>query len=74
MLQPDEVYSIQLSMLELQKVKKDMFLLGKLQVLANATDVIHHSRQEVNVQCRHVSMHLMATVCAVFCNTSVQRC
>ena len=50
MLQPDEVYSIQLSMLELQKVEKDMFLLGKLQVLANATDVIHHSRQEVNVQ------------------------
>ena len=51
----DELYSIRLSMLELQKVEKDMLLLGKLQLLANATDVIHHSRQEVNVQRKRVT-------------------
>ena len=53
----EELYSIRLNMFELQKVEKDILLLGKLQVLANATDVIHHSRQEVNVQRRRVTYH-----------------
>lgn len=50
-----EIYSIHFSMLELQRVKKKLF--GKLQMLANATDVIHHLMQEVNVQCRCTCMN-----------------
>ena len=41
----DEVYSIRLTMAERQRHEKDMLLLGKLHVVANATDIIHHARQ-----------------------------
>ena len=41
----EEVYSIHLEMLELQKPERDMLLLGKLQVLANSSEVVHHARQ-----------------------------
>lgn len=37
----DEIYSIRLQMLELQKPEKDMLVLGKLQVLANTSSVTH---------------------------------
>ena len=77
----EELYSIRLSMLELQEVENDMLLLGKLQVLSNTTDVLHHSKQEVNVQRRCVTYHYAfdgRSVCKsafnFFYTISVERC
>lgn len=43
----DEIYSIRLEMIELEKPLKDMFILGKLQLAANSTDSISHARKQV---------------------------
>ena len=50
----DEIYSIRLQILELQKPEKDMLLLGTLQVCAVATDVVHHARQATKAKCRRI--------------------
>ena len=42
-------------MLELQKPKKDMLLLGKLQVSGNTSDVIQHARQAKSAKRRRVT-------------------
>ena len=51
----DEIYSIRLLMLELQKPEKDMLLLGKLQVFANASDMFHHARKTTKTKCRRIA-------------------
>ena len=67
----DEIYSVRLSMMELEKVEKDMLVLGKLQVMAHLKDVIHHARKITNVQRRRVTYQYAydnRTVCkSAFC-------
>ena len=51
----DEVYSIRLQMLELQKTEKEMLLLGKLQVCATPPDVVHHARKATKAKRRRIT-------------------
>ena len=51
----DEIYSVSLSMHELQKSEKDVLLLGKLQVCANASSVTQHARQAKCAKRRRVT-------------------
>ena len=41
----DEMYSIRLKMTELEKLERDMLLLGKLQVCARTASTISHARK-----------------------------
>lgn len=50
----DEAYSIRLQMLELQKFERDMLVLGKLQVMANTSSVVH-ARQVSKAKRRRVT-------------------
>ena len=41
-----EIYSVRLNMMELEKVEKDMLVLGKLQVMVRSKDAIWHARKK----------------------------
>ena len=66
-----EIYSIRLNMMELEKVEKDMLVLGKLQVMARSKDAICHARKKNNVQRKRVTYNYAyddRTVCkSTFC-------
>ena len=53
----DEVYSIHLTVTEIQRYEKGMLLLNNFPIVANATDIIQHARQTRDATCKHVMYH-----------------